>query len=302
MVEITAQEFAKSLNLNTIVGTDRLMSVHEINVNRPGLQLSGFFRHFKSDRLQVFGQSEMTFYDTLIEEEKNRFIYAFFSYNLLGIVICRNMSVPKEFVDSCQEHAIPLFQTNKGTSDFISDVKNYFSYLLAEKCTVPGELVDVLGMGILITGDSGIGKSETALELIRHGHKLIADDAVDLINVGNRIIGSAPETIRFLMEIRGLGIIDIRQMFGIASVLSSKTVSLIIELMPFERVKEQGFDRLDREKHYDYLLGEKIRKIVLPVAPGRNIASIIEIAVQNIRLDDLGYDVMEEINARMANR
>ena len=300
MAEVTVYLFAEKTGLKIITKGKEMLTIREGNVNRPGLQLSGFFRHFRSERLQVFGESEMTFYDTLIDEEKQRFLYTFFAYNLLGIVICRGIPAPQEFIDACEEHGIPLFTTEEGTSDFITRVKSFFSYLLAEKCSVPGVLVDVLGTGILLTGDSGIGKSETALELIRHGHKLVADDVVDLVKVDNeRIIGSAPERIRFLMEIRGLGIIDVRQMFGVGAVLTSKRISLVIELMPFETVKEMGFDRLDRNKHYQEILGVNIRKIVLPVAPGRNIASIIEIAVQNIKLDDMGYNIWDELDAKI---
>ena len=303
MIKISVEEFSKRLDLTTIVSaSDDELYVKKVNINRPGLQLAGFFEDFKFERLQVFGQSEMLFYATLSTEKRNAFIRSFFSYELFGIVICRSMQIPQEIVDACREKHVPLFSSSAGTSEFITDAKDYFSFLLAEKTTVPGELLDVLGLGILITGESGIGKSETALELIRHGHRLVADDAVDLINVGDRIIGSAPETIRYLMEIRGLGIIDVRQMFGVSSVLQSKTVSLIIELVHFDKVKEMGIDRLDREKHYENLMGHQIRKVILPVAPGRNIASIIEIAVQNLRLDDMGFDVMDEIKARLANQ
>jgi len=299
MATVAVEKFAQTLELRVLCQGKGTIDFNEQNVNRPGLQLAGFFEHFKSERLQVLGTSEMTYLASLSMERQCEILQKLMSYPLCGIVICRGMQVPELMMELASEHQIPLFTTTQGTSDFISRTKDYLSMLLAPRVQMHGVLVDVLGFGLLLVGDSGMGKSETALELVRHGHKLVADDAVDIVRLGDRLVGSSPETIRFFMEIRGLGIIDVRQMFGVSSVLPSKTISAVVELLPWEEVRTQGFDRIDTKKYYTDILGIDVRKIVIPVAPGRNIASIVEIAAQNMRLDAMGYNVMDELDARL---
>ena len=299
MATVAVERFAKMLELEVLCQGAGTIEVAEQNVNRPGLQLAGFFEHFKSERLQVLGTSEMEYFDSLPHERQVHVLTRFMSYPLSGVVICRGMHVPQLMLELAAENNIPLFSTTQDTSDFITRTKHYFSMLLAPRVQMHGVLVDVLGFGLLITGDSGMGKSETALELVRHGHKLVADDAVDIVRLDDRLVGSSPETIRYFMEIRGLGIIDVRQMFGVSSVLPSKTISAVVSLQPWEEVKAQGFDRIDTKKYYTDILGIDVRKIVIPVAPGRNIASIVEIAAQNMRLDAMGYNVMDELDARL---
>ena len=297
---VSIEEFANVTQVETICRGCGEISFREKNVNRPGLQIAGFFEHFKSERLQVFGQTEVTYLESLPKTCQTAALETFMSYPLAGIVVCRDMPIHKDLIRLAKEHDIPLFSTKMGTSDYISRTKQYLSYLLAPRETIHAVLVDVLGIGMLIMGDSGIGKSETALELIRHGHKLVADDAVELMLLdGGRLVGSAPETVRFLMEIRGLGIIDVRQMFGVSAVLMQKTVGAVVQLEPWETVQQMGYDRLETEKRSVDIMGVPVQKIVIPVAPGRNLASIIEIAAQNMRLESMGYHVMDEIEARL---
>ncbi len=301
MVQVSVEEFARVTQANIVYRGSGMLHFTVEKVNRPGLQLAGFFEHFKNERLQVLGQSEMTYLFSLTPECARERLQALMCRGIAGMVICRDMPVPQDMISFARKYEVALLSTAEGTSDYITQTKQYLSMLLAPRMTDHGVLVDVLGIGILLKGDSGIGKSETALELIRHGHKLVADDAVEMIRTQDgRLIGSAPETVRFLMEVRGLGLIDVRQMFGVGAVLHSKTISAVVQLEHWGKVQKMGMDRLDTRKRYTQILGSQLRCIVIPVAPGRNLASLVEIAAQNLRLESMGYNVMDELEARLS--
>jgi HPr kinase/phosphorylase len=297
LIDIDLKEH-NSLNLHCIGGRKGL--AREISVpdlNRPGLALSGFYDDsFASQRVQLFGRGEVSFIKKLVGEGKLDTIKQMFSYTIPCCIFSHNLTPDKEFFEEAEKSQCPILQTDLGTAEFSSRLMRILSNIFAPQKSIHGVLVEVYGLGILILGDSGVGKSETALELINQGHRLVADDLVDIRCVnGNILIGAgANKIIGHHMEIRGLGIINITHLFGVGAIRDRKQIQLVAVLEEWD--SEKNYDRLGTEESYMELLGVSIPKLDIPVKPGRNVPIIMETAAMNERLKKMGYNSAEEFN------
>lgn len=298
-MKVNASQLVKALELEELVPSVREELEFEApNQNRPGLQFSGYFKHFACERMQIIGRAEMTYLDTLSQPVRAVRLQEFFSYEMPCIVICRNLGCPDDIRELATAHDIPVYGSKMRTARFQMDAMQYLSNVMAPRQTMHGVLVDVHGVGVLITGESGVGKSEAALELVKRGHQLVADDVVDIRRVSEtRLVGESPEMIRYFMEIRGIGIIDIRTMFGIGAVIPSKSIDLVIHLEHW--VRERNYDRLGMVEDSTEILEVKVPQIVLPVRPGRNLAIVIEVAARNLSLRKLGYNAAKTLDDRL---
>ena len=264
------------------------------DVNRPAMQLTGFYNYFDPHRLQIMGRVESTYLDTLSREERLAAFERFMQYDISGLVICHGMQPFPECLEMAEKFDRNVFMTSEDTSEFQADVISTLHNYLAPRITTHGVLVEVYGEGILILGDSGVGKSETAIELVKRGHRLIADDAVELRRVSYRkILGTAPANIRHFIELRGIGIINVARVFGIGSVRSSVEVEMVVQLEPWDRTK--NYDRTGLETEYYDILGVKVPSMLIPVMPGRNLAVILETAAINNRQKEMGYNAAKEL-------
>lgn len=277
--------------------------ITQCDVNRPALQLAGFFDYFDPTRLQIIGKVEYAYLEKIEdEEERNRRIKKLMDYaEIPCIVICRDEIEPFPYMLECAEKSgVPIFKSELATSSFLAEANKWLHVELAPRISMHGVLVDIYGEGVLITGESGIGKSETALELVRRGHRLVADDAVEIKKVSEHsLLGAAPEVIRHFIEVRGIGIVDIKQIFGIGSVKEMKNIDLIIRLETWEKGKQ--YDRLGLSNEYTEIMGIKVVTNAIPVRPGRNIAIICETAAVNFRQKKMGYNAAEALNERVMN-
>lgn len=290
---ITVEEFAKELSLETIYAGRGEMEFSSISVSRPGLQLAGYFEHFSNVRVQIIGNAEHDFLRCLPQSAREKALDELFKRELPCMIVARNLEVTDEIIESAMRYDCPLFRSPLVTSVLIHDMMVYLNDLFAPVDTMHGVLLDIAGVGVLITGNAGIGKSETALDLISRGHRLVADDTVILKNTGENIIGTCPEKIQYFMEVRGIGIINVKSMFGSGAVRPEKTVDLIAELVPWEQIKD--YDRLGNEKMSVDILGIEKQKLLIPVSPGRNIPIIIETAARKFRLEQLGYSAVDDL-------
>lgn len=265
-------------------------------VNRPALQLGGFYESFDNDRIQVIGRVEHNFLLSLEEEKRKKAVYGLFKREIPCLVVCRDMEVFPEMLEYAREFDTPILCTAQSTTDFIAELIYWLREELADRVMMHGVLVDIYGEGVLITGASGIGKSETALELIKRGHRLIADDAVEIKKIADRrLIGSCPEIIRYLIELRGIGIINVKELFGVGSVKDHKTVDLVIKLELWDGGnKGTAYDRLGLNEEYMEILGNKVQLNTIPVRPGRNVAIICESAAIANRQKKMGKNAAKE--------
>jgi HPr kinase/phosphorylase len=287
--KVLLKDFAESLSLDIICGNlTSEICLSTDNVNRPGLMLTGFEEYFVPERIQVLGQAEITFLNRLAEHDANVNINRLFSTNPPCIILSRGIKPQAGFLACAAGYNVPVLTSKKATSLLSSELTRYLQDVLAETASAHGTLMEVAGIGVLITGDAGIGKSETALELVHRGHKLVADDAVIVKKVNNQIIGTAPELTRFFMEVRGIGIIDVRQLFGVGSMLSEQNIDLVIHLEKFTEHKK--IDRLNAPAQKTRILDIDIPKYVIPVLPGRNIAIVTEVAARHHHLKLSGID------------
>ena len=300
MYSVRLNLVAQELELEVIYGTRILEDISVIvpELNRPGLALKGFYDYFGEDRVQIIGKAESAFLESLSSKERRECLDKFYQCRFPCVIITRDLPAFKEMLDVAKKYGVPVLRTKEVTSRFISNLNNYLNLQLAPRITIHGDLVDVYGEGILMTGESGSGKSETALELVKRGHRLVADDAVEIKMVsGKTLIGYAPEMIRHLIEIRGIGIIDVKNLFGIAAIMSVDRIDLVINLEKWDNNKE--YDRLGIDEEFTIILGMKIPILNIPVAPGRNLAIIIEAAAINNRQKKLGYNTARELNERL---
>lgn len=296
---IDAELFISALELEVIHRSEKTqLDVDVSDLNRPGLQFSGYFDYFASDRVQVLGKVEMTYLDSLDPETRKQRLQTYFSYPMPCVVICRNMHCPDELLDSARQGDVPVYRSRIVTTKFSHDAINFINACLSPRVARHGVLMDVFGVGVLITGESGVGKSETALELVKRGHRLVADDVVDIRQVADeRLVGEAPEIVRHFMEIRGIGIIDIKRMYGVGSVINSKSIEMVIHLELWDQNKE--YDRLGLTEDFTTILGVRLPRLTVPVRPGRNLAVIVEVAVSNYRLKLMGYHAAKELDERI---
>ncbi len=286
-----------------IVYTGRgVVTLASMSVERPGLQLAGgFFNYFDPRRIIVIGLAEYEYLRTLSSTERKEKMTQLFSHGEIPcIMLSRDLPALPELIETAKTYACPIFRSAKITTDLMSDLFIYLNRILAPSVTEHGVLMEVFGVGILLTGKSGVGKSETAMELIKRGHRLIADDNVIIKDIANKLYGTAPDIIRYFMELRGIGIINVKSMYGSGSVLDEKEIQLIIQLENWQQGKE--YDRLGDEMSSTSYFDIKVPKLTIPVSPGRNLAIIIEVAARNFRLKSMGYDASEELITRSIGR
>ena len=267
------------------------------DVNRPGLQFHNFYDYFDPRRLQVIGKAEFTYLQSLSESERRKCFDGLFLYDIPALVISRNLECFPECLASAQEHGRTILRTPETTVEFTSHTIEYLNRALAPCITRHGVLMDIYGEGVMITGDSGVGKSETAIELIMRGHRLVADDAVELRRISGQLIGTAPEVIRHYIELRGIGVLDVRQLFGMRAIKTESQLDLIVHLEPWDDTK--FYDRLGIEDHFTELMDLQIPIVTIPVRPGRNLASIVEVATMNNRHRRYGYNAAQELARRV---
>ena len=268
------------------------------DINRPALQLTGYFEHFDSDRVQLIGYVEYTFLETMDEEHKKEIYKKLLSYQIPCIVFSRSMKPEQMFLDMAEEAGIPIFNTEKKTAQFTAEIIRWLNVQLAPCISIHGVLVDVYGVGVLIMGESGIGKSEAALELIKRGHRLVSDDVVEIRKVSDEtLVGTAPDITRHFIELRGIGIVDVKTLYGVQSVRETQNIDLAITLEDWD--KEKKYDRLGMEEEYTEFLGNKVVCHQLPIRPGRNLAIIVETAAINYRQKKMGYNAAQELYKRV---
>ena len=294
---INEADFVKTLDLTRVLATDaKQLPIEVSNTNRPGMQFADYWSFFPYERPQLLGKVEMTYLSQLDEDTRRERLKRYFSYPLPCIIICRGYPCFDDMLIQAAAHRIPIYSTKKETTQFELELIAYLRNSLAPRETRHGVLVNVFGTGMLITGNSGVGKSEAALELIKRGHQLGADDVVDIRRVDERLIGEAPELVRHFMEIRGIGIIDISTMYGAGAILRSKTINMVTHLELWQADKE--YDRLGMADNTVDILGVKVPSLLLPIHPGRNLAVVLEVAARNLRLKQMGYNAANELTKR----
>lgn len=276
------------------------IKISQPDVNRPALQLAGFFDYFDSDRVQIIGHVENAYMQKVSKNHGLDVVSKLLDYKVPCIVFCRNIEVPEGLIEMATQKGVPILRTAKTTSSFMAEVIRWLNVELAPRISIHGVLVDVYGEGILIMGESGIGKSEAALELIKRGHRLVTDDVVEIKKVSDdTLIGTAPDITRHFIELRGIGIIDVKTLFGVESVKNTQSIDLVIKLEEWD--KEQEYDRLGLEEQYTEFLGNKVVCHKIPIRPGRNLAIICESAAVNYRQKKMGYNAAQELYNRVTN-
>jgi HPr kinase/phosphorylase len=290
----------KLQNMTPAVDVEK-KSLAQANINRPALQLAGFFDYFDAERLQIIGMVEHHFLNSLHENLRRENLKKIFAEKIPAMVLCRGLEIFPEMLEFAEEFNVPILATDSATTDFISEIIRWMKVQLAPRTTMHGCLLDIYGVGTLIIGESGIGKSETALELIKRGHRFIADDAVEIRRVSaETLIGSCPPNIRYFLELRGIGIIDIMRMFGVQSIKPTQAVELIISLENWD--KEKIFDRIGAPEEFTEVLGNKVNSHSIPLRPGRSLAVICEAAAINHRQKKMGYNAADALTERVMKK
>lgn len=276
------------------------IKISQPELNRPALQLAGFFDYFDSDRVQVIGNVEYAYMQKMEKDHGLGIMARLLDCKVPCIVFCRNIEVSQEVIQLATERGVPILRSSKTTSSFMAEVIRWLNVELAPRISIHGVLVDVYGEGILIMGESGIGKSEAALELIKRGHRLVTDDIVEIKKVSDEtLIGTAPDITRHFIELRGIGIIDVKTLFGVESVKNTQSIDLVIKLEEWN--KEREYDRLGLDENYIEFLGNKVVCHSIPIRPGRNLAIICESAAVNYRQKKMGYNAAQELYNRVTN-
>ena len=272
--------------------------IEENDVNRPGLQLMGFYEYFNPERIQIIGKMEFAYLSTIDEKTRRERLQLLFAQRIPALIITRELPYFAEMLELAKEYEVPLLRSKESTSNFMSGLIAYLNLTLAPRITRHGVLIEIYGEGVFITGESGVGKSETAIELVKRGHRLVADDAVERRKVSNiSLVGSSPDNIRHFLELRGIGIINARRLFGIGAVKMTEKIDLVIELEQWN--SEKVYDRMGVDTEYVSLLGVKIPSLTIPVKPGRNLAVILEVAAMNNRQKKMGYNAARELLNRL---
>ena len=299
-MDITAKvklsKVVKKMNLEILTpGIDtKKIWLNVPDVNRPALQLTGFYNQFDNDRIQIIGNVETSYLNSLEKDERVKRYEQLISSNIPCIVFCRNLAPEQEVIDIAERYGIPLLMSAQSTSSFMAEVIRWLKVQLAPCIVIHGVLVDVYGEGVLITGESGIGKSEAALELIKRGHRLVSDDAVEIRKVSDdTLIGTSPGVTKYFIELRGIGILDVKTLFGVESVKETQQIDMVIKLEDWNREKE--YDRMGLEEEYTEYLGNKVVCHSLPIRPGRNLAVIVEAAAVNHRQKKMGYNAAKDL-------
>jgi len=299
MSKVTIKDILNKFKLELISGEEGInRPVTTSDISRPGLEMAGFFDYYPEDRLQLLGRTELTFFSMLNEEDRIVRMQRLCTDVTPGIVITRGLEVPEELIEASEQEAVPVMRSQLKTTRLVSQLTNYLEIKLAPTIAIHGGLVDVYGVGVLITGQSGVGKSETALELVKRGHRLVADDCVEIRQEDQEsLVGNSPPLIEHLLEIRGLGIIDVMTLFGAGAVRSYKRISLCIHLENWDQNKR--YDRLGLDEDKMKIFDVEIPKLTVPVRPGRNLAVIIEVAAMNFRLKRMGVNAAEQFTQKL---
>lgn len=300
MYGVTITEIIKKMgfqNLTPELDTDKIVVSHP-DINRPALQLTGFYDHFDNERVQLMGNVEMAYLSGLSKEHRMAMYDKLISSKIPCIVFCRGRKPEEEVLELCDHYGVPCLLSAKTTSDVMAETIRWLKAELAPCISIHGVLVDVFGEGVLLTGESGIGKSEAALELVKRGHRLVSDDVVEIRKVSDEtLIGSAPSITKYFIELRGIGIIDVKALFGVESVKNTQTIDMVIQLEEWD--KDREYDRLGMEDQYTEYLGNKVVCHKIPVRPGRNLAVIVESAAVNYRQKKMGYNAAQELYKRV---
>lgn len=293
-------EIIKTFDLEVIFSPGNLdqIRISVADVTRPGLQLAGYYDHFGPDRIQVIGNMEHAFLEKLSAESRRKRVTALFEKKIPCLILTRNHEAHKEIIVAAKKAGVPLLRTSQATSEFMSSLVKHLNVELAPRVSMHGVLVEVNGEGILILGESGVGKSETALEIVKRGHRLIADDQVEIRRVSETtLLGRAPDIIRHLIEIRGIGILDVKELFGVSSVKPQENIDFVINLELWD--KKKTYDRLGIVDETTEILGLQVPSITIPVGPGRNLAIIVEAAAINYRVKKMGYNAARDLVGRV---
>lgn len=300
MEGVTVEKFAKKMELKNFT-EDINLKEHRIyisDVNRPGLPLSGCFEYFDQARVEIIGIAEYAYLQKKTEEEQTKIYNEFLSYDMPCVVFCRGFGPDPIFLEIANRNKIPILGTDRPTSEFMAEVINFLTEALAPCITIHGVLVDVYGEGLLIMGESGIGKSEAALELIKRGHRLVADDVVEIRRINDHtLVGTSPDITRYFIELRGIGIIDVKTLFGVECVKEKQNIDFVIRLEDWK--KDNNYDRMGLVEEYTELLGNQVVCHSLPIRPGRNLAVICEAAAVNHRQKKMGYNAAKELSRRV---
>ncbi len=298
--KVELKKVVEKMNLRNLTpDVDVSKKVVEVpDINRPALQLTGFFEHFDSERIQIIGYVEYTFLEQMDPEEKARIYDQLVSYAIPCIIYCRSMQPDEILLEKATKANVPVYITDKQTSAFSAELIRWLNVALAPCISIHGVLVDVYGVGVLIMGESGIGKSEAALELIKRGHRLVSDDVVEIRKVSDEtLVGTAPDITKHFIELRGIGIVDVKVLYGVQSVRETQNIDLVITLEDWNKDKE--YDRLGLEEEYTEFLGNKVVCHQIPIRPGRNLAIIVETAAINHRQKQMGYNAARELYKRV---
>lgn len=298
---VNLEKIIREMKLDRLYYPNKEVLIDTADLNRPGLQITGFFDYFDPSRIQVFGMVENTYLAGLSSEVRYNSLKRLFEKQISAVILTRNSNASAEMLKLAEEFETPVLRTSQPTSSFTSSLNAYLNVELAPRITRHGVLVEVYGQGVLILGESGVGKSETAVELIKRGHRLVADDAVEIKKVSSKsLIGVSPDIIRHFIEIRGIGIVDVKNIFGMGAVKESEKIDMIIHLEAWEKGKQ--YDRLGLVDEYTNILGLDIPSLTIPVKPGRNLAVIFEVAAMNNRQKRMGYNAAEELNRRITDQ
>lgn len=298
---VPVQKIAEKMNLKFLNPTVKISHRRVIypDVIRPSFQLAGYFDFFAYERIQIIGFPEYNYMNSLEDKRRAEIFEKLLTYRIPAFVFCRGLNPSEEFLECATRHKIPIFQTELRPSHFVAELVRWLNVVMAPRITMHGVLVDVYGEGVMIMGESGIGKSEAALELLRRGHRLVTDDLVEIHKVSDEtLVGTAPDVTRHFIELRGIGIVDVKSMFGVEAVKETQTISLVIQLEEWDKLKD--YDRLGLDDEYMEILGNKVVCHRLPIRPGRNLAIIVETAAVNYRQKKMGYNAAEALYKRVS--
>ena len=293
---VALRRIIDEFRLEVISAPDNLddILISDNDLNRPGLQLKGFYEYFNSERIQVCGNMEFAFLGSISSEERSRAVTKLFETKIPALVVARGHEIFPEIIEAAKKYDIPLLRTEESTTSFIAALIGFLNLHLAPRITRHGVLIEVYGEGLLIVGESGVGKSETAVELVKRGHRLVADDAVEIRKVSNKsLVGSSPDNIRHFLELRGVGIINTRRLFGMGAVKVTEKIDLVVELETWDPTKV--YDRMGVDNEYTTIFGIQIPSLTIPIKPGRNLAIILEVAAMNNRQKKMGYNAAQEL-------
>lgn len=301
MAKVRTKDIIEKFNLELIAGEEGINRPVTISdISRPGIELAGYFEYYPAERMQLLGKTELSFAERLNAKERSERMQRLCTDITPGIIITRSLDVPEELIEAAERESVPLMRSKHKTTGFSGRLTNFLESKLAPTTAVHGVLVDIYGVGVLITGKSGVGKSETALELVKRGHRLVADDCVEIRQEDEDIlVGNSPDLIEHLLEIRGLGIINVMTLFGAGAVRSNKKISLIISLELWDQNKQ--YDRLGLDEEKMKIIDTEVTKLIVPVRPGRNLAVIIEVAAMNFRLKRMGVNAAQQFSEKLAD-